>query len=42
MAVGKGKWRWSTILHIPQTLSLAKMKISVCEQKNLRTDVTGD
>lgn len=34
MAVGKGEWRQMTILHIPKALSMAKVKISVCEQKN--------
>ena len=32
MAVGKGKWRQTTILHIPKALSLARVKMSVCEQ----------
>ena len=34
MAVGKGKWRQTAILRIPKALSLAKVKMSVCEQKN--------
>jgi hypothetical protein len=34
--------KWSGILHIPRVLSVEEMKSSVCEQKNLQTDLIRD